>query len=36
GYNIGIRLIDEFLDKSNVTRCVDLMETAEIIAKTGV
>ncbi|GJW73828.1 ALP1-like protein [Tanacetum coccineum] len=33
GYNIGIRLIDEFLAKSNVTRCVDLRETAEIIAK---
>ncbi|GKB52454.1 trafficking protein particle complex subunit 3-like protein, partial [Tanacetum coccineum] len=35
GYNIGIRLIDEFLAKSNVTRCVDFRETAEFIAKVG-
>ncbi|XP_035835589.1 trafficking protein particle complex subunit 3 isoform X4 [Helianthus annuus] len=35
GYNIGIRLIDEFLAKSNVTRCVDFRETAEVIAKVG-
>ncbi|XP_009607184.1 uncharacterized protein LOC107803357 [Nicotiana tabacum] len=35
GYNIGIRLIDEFLAKSNVSRCVDFKETAEIIAKVG-
>ncbi|KAL9262799.1 Trafficking protein particle complex subunit 3-like protein, partial [Drosera capensis] len=33
GYNIGIRLIDEFLAKSNVSRCVDFKETAEVIAK---
>ncbi|KAK3427135.1 hypothetical protein EUGRSUZ_F03430 [Eucalyptus grandis] len=33
GYNIGIRLIDEFLAKSNVGRCVDFKETAEMIAK---
>ncbi|EXC05107.1 hypothetical protein L484_011896 [Morus notabilis] len=33
GYNIGIRLIDEFLAKSNVSRCVDFKETAETIAK---
>lgn len=33
GYNIGVRLIDEFLAKSNVTRCVDFKETAEVIAK---
>ncbi|KAI3778469.1 hypothetical protein L2E82_07800 [Cichorium intybus] len=33
GYNIGIRLIDEFLAKSNVTRCVNFRETAEVIAK---
>lgn len=33
GYNIGIRLIDEFLAKSNVTRCADFKETAEVIAK---
>jgi len=35
GYNIGIRLIDEFLAKSNITRCVDFKETAEAIAKVG-
>ncbi|KAK7833877.1 trafficking protein particle complex subunit 3 [Quercus suber] len=35
GYNIGIRLIDEFLAKSNVARCVDFKETAEVIAKHG-
>lgn len=33
GYNIGVRLIDEFLAKSNVSRCVDLKETADVIAK---
>lgn len=33
GYNIGVRLIDEFLAKSNVSRCVDFKETAEVIAK---
>ncbi|XP_057519133.1 uncharacterized protein LOC130799875 [Amaranthus tricolor] len=35
GYNIGVRLIDEFLAKSNVSRCVDFKETAEVIAKVG-
>ncbi|KAJ0015085.1 hypothetical protein Pint_20135 [Pistacia integerrima] len=35
GYNIGIRLVDEFLAKSNVSRCVDFKETAEVIAKVG-
>ncbi|PNX97304.1 trafficking protein particle complex subunit 3-like protein [Trifolium pratense] len=35
GYNIGIRLIDEFLAKSNVSRCVDFRETADVIAKAG-
>jgi Transport protein particle (TRAPP) component len=33
GYNIGVRLIDEFLAKSNVSRCVDFRETADVIAK---
>ncbi|KAF7838063.1 trafficking protein particle complex subunit 3-like [Senna tora] len=32
-YNIGIRFIDEFLAKSNVSRCIDFKETAEVIAK---
>uniref|UniRef100_A0A7C9D993 Trafficking protein particle complex subunit n=1 Tax=Opuntia streptacantha TaxID=393608 RepID=A0A7C9D993_OPUST len=35
GYNIGVRLIDEFLAKSNVSRCVEFKETAEVIAKVG-
>jgi hypothetical protein len=33
GYNIGTRLVDEFLAKSNVSRCVDFKETADVIAK---
>ncbi|CAM9317601.1 unnamed protein product [Chrysoparadoxa australica] len=33
GYNIGIRLIDEFLAKSGTTSCRDLADTAECIAK---
>lgn len=33
GYNIGVRLIDEFLAKSNVSRCADFKETADVIAK---
>ncbi|TMW62541.1 hypothetical protein Poli38472_005159 [Pythium oligandrum] len=33
GYNIGIRLIDEFLAKSGVSGCQDFRETAEVIAK---
>jgi len=35
GYNIGLRLIDEFLARSNLGRCKDLKETAEVIAKVG-
>ncbi|MCO5564516.1 hypothetical protein L7F22_018177 [Adiantum nelumboides] len=35
GYHIGIRLIDDFLSKSNVTRCSEFKETAEVIAKVG-
>jgi hypothetical protein len=33
GYNIGIRLIDEFLAKSNSAKCTDFRETADVIAK---
>ncbi|XP_026406831.1 trafficking protein particle complex subunit 3-like isoform X1 [Papaver somniferum] len=33
GYNIGIRLIDEFLAKSNVSSCADFKESADVIAK---
>ncbi|XP_024545601.1 trafficking protein particle complex subunit 3 isoform X2 [Selaginella moellendorffii] len=35
GYNIGIRLIDDFLSKANVTRCSEFRETADVIAKIG-
>lgn len=35
GHNIGIRLIDEFLANSRLTRCGDFKETAETIAKVG-
>ena len=33
GFNIGIRIIDEFLAKSGVTSCSNFKETAEVIAK---
>jgi uncharacterized protein YjaZ len=33
GYNIGLRLIEDFLAKSNMTRCSNFRETAEAIAK---
>lgn len=35
GYNIGVRLIEDFLARANVGRCHDFRETADIIAKTG-
>jgi len=35
GYNIGLRLVDEFLAKSGVTGCQDFRETAEVVAKVG-
>mmetsp|Transcript_19511 Transcript_19511/g.32800 ORF Transcript_19511/g.32800 Transcript_19511/m.32800 type:complete len:186 (+) Transcript_19511:141-698(+) len=35
GYNIGIRLIDEFLAKTSATRCSDFRETADVVAKIG-
>ena len=35
GKNIGMRMIDEFLAKSNINRCSDLRETADTIAKAG-
>ncbi|WOL11309.1 hypothetical protein Cni_G20071 [Canna indica] len=34
-YNIGARLIDEFLSKSNVSKCIDFKEKADVIAKYG-
>mmetsp|Transcript_22003 Transcript_22003/g.70870 ORF Transcript_22003/g.70870 Transcript_22003/m.70870 type:complete len:192 (+) Transcript_22003:61-636(+) len=33
GYNIGTRLIDEFLAKSGVSNCADFTETADVVAK---
>jgi trafficking protein particle complex subunit 3 len=33
GYNIGVRLIEDFLAKSNVARCGSFRETADMISK---
>ena len=33
GYNIGVRLVEDFLARSNVGRCHDFRETADVIAK---
>lgn len=33
GYNIGLRLIEDFLAKSGVGRCANFRETADMIAK---
>jgi hypothetical protein len=33
GYNIGMRLIEDFLAKSNMGRCSNFRETAEMISK---
>lgn len=35
GYNIGLRLIEDFLAKTNSGACTSLRETAEIISKVG-
>lgn len=35
GYNIGMRLIEDFLAKSGVGRCANFRETADMIAKVG-
>lgn len=36
GYNIGLRLIEDYLAKSNtMRRCSNFRETAEMIAKVG-
>lgn len=35
GFNIGTRLVEEFLARSNLPRCTNLRETAEIISKVG-
>lgn len=31
GYNIGVRLIEDFLARTNTARCVDMKDTAEKI-----
>jgi len=33
GYNMGTRLIDEFLAKTNTGKCKDFKDTAEVIGK---
>lgn len=33
GYNIGVRLIDDFLAKSKINHCSSFADTAEVIAK---
>lgn len=35
GYNIGVRLIEDFLARSSTGRCHDFRETADVIAKVG-
>ncbi|KAL1647710.1 hypothetical protein SLS58_002511 [Diplodia intermedia] len=35
GYNIGLRLIEDFLAKSNTTSCSSFREVAEMISKVG-
>lgn len=35
GYNIGIRLIEDFLAKTNTGRCTSFKETADVISKAG-
>lgn len=36
GYNIGVRLIEDYLARTNTTsRCTDFRETGEVVAKVG-
>ncbi|PHJ20835.1 bet3 transport [Cystoisospora suis] len=35
GYNIGIRLVDEFLSKTGIGACAGFQQTAEVVAKLG-
>ncbi|KIM48906.1 hypothetical protein M413DRAFT_438081, partial [Hebeloma cylindrosporum] len=35
GYNIGTRLIEDFLAKSSLGRCADFREVGEVVAKVG-
>ena len=36
GYNIGTRLIEDFLARSNVGRCADFKDTGEVVAKVSI
>lgn len=36
GYNIGVRLIEDFFARSQQGRCHDLKETADVLAKVGI
>jgi hypothetical protein len=33
GYNIGTRLIEDFLARSNLGRCADFRDVGEVVAK---
>lgn len=35
GYNIGLRLIEEFLAKTGIKRCSNFKETIDVISKLG-
>ncbi|KAG6899309.1 hypothetical protein C0993_011367 [Termitomyces sp. T159_Od127] len=35
GYNIGTRLIEDFLAKSGIGRCADFREVGEVVSKVG-
>ena len=35
GYNIGVRLIDDFLARTSIPRCTTFNETAKVISKVG-
>ncbi|PWN21579.1 TRAPP I complex [Microstroma glucosiphilum] len=35
GYNIGTRLIEDFLARTNMPRCTDFRDTGEVISKVG-
>ncbi|GJJ12600.1 hypothetical protein Clacol_006843 [Clathrus columnatus] len=35
GYNIGCRLIEDFLARSNMGRCTDFREVGEVVSKVG-
>jgi len=35
GYGIGVRLIEDLLARSGISRCQSLQETAEVVAKVG-